>query len=51
MESKNSDCPTLIEINVKEEFIRLTNHAILTESEIIKLKKIAREASFINLNK
>jgi len=36
----NSDCPTLIETNVKEEFIRLMKYGILTESEVIKLKKL-----------
>lgn len=45
----NSDCPTLINTNVKEEFMRLMKHGILTESEIVKIKKIAEKASFIRL--
>jgi len=47
----NSDCPTLINTNIKKEFQRLLDHKILTEEDIVEVKKIAEKASFINLKK
>ncbi len=46
----NSDCPTLINTNVKMEITRLFEKNILTENEIVKIKKIAQESTFINSN-
>lgn len=43
----NSDAPTLINTNVKNEFIKLLDKKILTIKEVIKCKQIAKKFSFI----
>lgn len=45
----NSDAPTLLKTNVKEEFLKLLKHKIISFEEIEFLIKTARKASFINL--
>lgn len=44
----NSDSPTMIHTNVKEEFRKLYEKNILTIKEIQKIKQIAKHSSFIN---
>jgi adenosine deaminase len=44
----NSDCPTMIDINVKKELTSLLDRKILSVDDVKKIKKIAREATFIN---
>lgn len=43
----NSDCPTLIHTNVKEEYKRLYEKNILTRNEIKTIINFSRKASFI----
>lgn len=43
----NSDAPTLINTNVKNEFIKLLDKKILTIQDVIKCKQIAKKSSFI----
>lgn len=44
----NSDAPTLLNTNVKEEFKKLLKKQILTKEEIKKINQIAKKASFIS---
>lgn len=44
----NSDAPTLLNTNVKEEFKKLLKKKILTKEEIKKINQIAKKASFIS---
>lgn len=46
----NSDCPTLINTNVREEFLKLLKKNILTVQDIVNIKKIATKSSFINFS-
>ncbi len=43
----NSDAPTLLKTNVKNEFEILIKNKILTWPDILKIKKIAKNSSFI----
>ena len=44
----NSDCPTLININVRSEYKMLMDNGILSVEDVQNIKNIARAASFIN---
>lgn len=44
----NSDAPTLLKTNVKEELKKLLKRGILTEQEIKQIKQIAKKATFIS---
>lgn len=44
----NSDSPTMIHTNVKDEFKKLYEKNILNVSDIVKINKIAKNSSFIN---
>jgi len=46
----NSDAPTLLKTNVKEEFLKLLKKDVLSMEDILKIKKISKSASFINLS-
>jgi adenosine deaminase len=44
----NSDCPTMIDTNVRKEFSSMLEKKILTHGDIKKINSIAQKASFIN---
>ena len=45
----NSDGPVFLKTSVMEEFKKLVKHNILKREDVVRLTKIAREATFVNL--
>jgi len=43
----NSDCPTMINTNVKQEFENMLEKGILSNQDVVEIKAIASKASFI----
>ena len=45
----NSDGPVFLKTTVLEEFKKLLKHHVITREDVVKLTKVARESTFLNL--